>query len=221
MEEIWGECIPRSAATTLQTYILQLRRRIAAATPSDGDSPKGILATSYGGYRLVHGPESSDHDEFQSCARRGGIALEHGDARAASSLFQRALALWRGPALADVPVGPVLQVEIIGMEEARMQIIEQRMDADLLLGRHSSLVAELRTLTARHPLNENLCSQFMTALYRCGSPWRALEAFGAIRAHLRADLGVEPTSRLQRMQQAVLSGDPALERPDGHRLPTG
>ncbi|MEU5420544.1 AfsR/SARP family transcriptional regulator [Streptomyces sp. NPDC020667] len=142
--------------------------------------------------------------------------LEAGDPRAAARLLREALELWRGPALADTPHGPTLQLEAIGMEEDRMQVLEQRIRADLALGRYSGLIAELRVLTAQHALNENLSAHLMTALYHSGSPWRALEEFRRLRDTLARELGVEPTPRLQRLHQAVLSGDMALaERPEG------
>ncbi|MFF7365859.1 BTAD domain-containing putative transcriptional regulator [Streptomyces sp. NPDC008125] len=215
MEEIWGDTVPRSATTTLQTYILQLRRLIAAAIPADAQlSSKDVLATSYGGYRLTPVVGSYDCADFQDLAARGHLALEAGDARTASALLRRALELWRGPALADVPVGPVLELEVIGMEETRLQVLQERIEADLRLGAFTPLIAELRMLTARYPLNENLCAQLMTAFYRSGSPWRALEAFRRLRSRLSDELGVEPTPRLQRLHRAILSGDPDLEGPE-------
>ncbi|MCX4906894.1 AfsR/SARP family transcriptional regulator [Streptomyces sp. NBC_00878] len=214
IEEVWADAVPRSATTTLQTYILQLRRRIADALGhSPGVSPKDVLSTSYGGYRLVPAGLGNDLAEFHDLSARGARALEAGDASSASALLGAGLGLWRGPALADVPTGPALALEVIGMEEARLTALEQRIEADLRLGRHSSLLAELRMLSAGHPLSENLCAQLMTALYRAGSPWRALEEFRQLRGRLHAELGVEPTPRLQRLHQAMLDGDPALDGP--------
>ncbi|GGN33652.1 AfsR/SARP family transcriptional regulator [Streptomyces fuscichromogenes] len=208
MEEVWGDAVPRSAATTLQTYILQLRRQIAGTLPAGSAlTPKDVLATSFGGYRLTPGVESHDSAEFQRLALRGGAALEAGDPRAAADLLTRALNLWRGPALGDVPRGVVLELEAISMEESRMQVLEQRIEADLRLGRYSSLIAELRVLTARHPLNENLCAQLMTAFYCSGNTWRAMEEFRRLRDCVRRELGVEPSPRLQRMHQAVLNAE--------------
>ncbi|MFD7708260.1 BTAD domain-containing putative transcriptional regulator [Streptomyces sp. NPDC059785] len=219
IEEVWGDAVPRSAATTLQTYILQLRRRIRESLGDDpGISPKDVLSTCYGGYRLVPPHEGHDLAEFQDLLTRGTRALEAGDAAAASTLLGSGLMLWRGAALADVPTGLVLELEVIGMEEARMTALEQRVEADLRLGRHTSLLPELRMLTGRHPLNENLCAHLMTALYRAGSPWRALEEFRRLRARLNAELGVEPTPRLQRLHRAVLEGDPVLEALPGPAL---
>ncbi|MFE0043884.1 AfsR/SARP family transcriptional regulator [Streptomyces albireticuli] len=215
MEELWGDAVPRSAATTLQTYILQLRRRMAAALRDAPDSPartpKDVLATAFGGYRVAVTPESCDWSQFRRLAVQGHDALTAGDARSASAHLTRALALWRGPALVDVPVGRVLGLETLYMEETRMQALEERIEADLRLGYHASLLGELRTLVARHPLHENLCAQLMTALCRSGSPWRALQEFRQLRERLRRELGVEPSPRLQRLHQAVLSGAPELD----------
>ncbi|WP_328914222.1 MULTISPECIES: AfsR/SARP family transcriptional regulator [unclassified Streptomyces] len=213
MEEIWGEHIPRSATTTLQTYILQLRRKISpqlAGSPQT--SAKEVLSTVFGGYRLSR-PRVYDLDEFRRLAAQGAVALDVGDAQAASATLGRALALWREPALVDVPLGRVLGVEVLGIEEQRLQVLEQRIEADLLLGRDNALVSELRMLTAQHPLQESFCAQLMIALYRSGSPWRALDVFRQLRGTLNEELGVEPSPRLQRLHQAVLSGDPGLELP--------
>ncbi|MFI9364416.1 BTAD domain-containing putative transcriptional regulator [Kitasatospora sp. NPDC053057] len=212
MEEVWGHHIPRSAATTLQTYILQLRRKITAALPASAHrSAKEVLVTCFGGYQLAVRPDSCDLAEFERLAALGNTELDGGDPRVASVQLGRALALWRGPALVDVPIGRVLETEVLGMEETRMQVLEKRIEADLLLGRHQMLLGELRMLVAQHPMNENLCALLMTALYRSGSPWRALDAFRALRRTLIDELGVEPSGRLQRLHQAVLAGDPALE----------
>ncbi|MEU9155340.1 AfsR/SARP family transcriptional regulator [Streptomyces sp. NPDC048417] len=220
IEEVWGEAVPRSAATTLQTYILQLRRRIAAAYDRVDDlPPKEILTTTYGGYRLAVDSDSCDYRTFHDLVQRGSRALEADDALAASAHLGRALKLWRGPVLADVPIGPLLELEAVGMEEARLQALEQRITADLRLRRYGELIAELRVLTSRYPLNENFCAHLMTALYHSGSPWRALDEFRRLRACLHGELGVEPTSRLQRLHQAVLNGAPVPDGREARQLP--
>ncbi|WP_329495098.1 AfsR/SARP family transcriptional regulator [Kitasatospora herbaricolor] len=214
MEEAWGDDIPRSAATTLQTYILQLRKKITSVLGADsGESAKDVLATSLGGYQLRASRDRSDLAEFGRLANRGAADLEAGNDQQASDQLRRALALWRGPALVDVPVGRILSMEVLGMDEARMQVLEHRIEADLRLGMHTVLLGELRMLVAQHPMHENLCAQLMLALYRSGSPWRALEVFRQLRATLREELGVEPSPRLQRLHRAVLANDPALDLP--------
>ncbi|MGP4115172.1 AfsR/SARP family transcriptional regulator [Streptomyces sp. 4N509B] len=209
MEEIWGSRIPRSAQTTLQTYILQLRRRISAALP-DGSLPsaKEILATRFGGYQLAGSVSSNDLTTFRRMTAEGSAALEAGEAGRASDVLGRALDLWRGPALVDVPRGRILETESLGMDEARTHALELRIEADLRLGRHAELLGELRMLAAEHPLNENLCAQLMIALYRSGHTWRALEVYQRLRSTLVSELGVEPSVRLKRLHQLVLGGSP-------------
>jgi SARP family transcriptional regulator, regulator of embCAB operon len=173
MEEIWGEDIPRSAATTLQTYILQLRRKIAAAI--DGDparQAKDVLVTQHGGYLLQVQPGQVDAHEFSQLTASGRAAHEAGDHHAASELLGRALTMWKGSALVDVRIGTVLELEVLRMEEDRMAALERRIDADLVIGRHTEIVPELRVLAARHPMHENFCAQLMTALHRSGGAWR-------------------------------------------------
>ncbi|WUX71849.1 AfsR/SARP family transcriptional regulator [Streptomyces sp. NBC_01429] len=215
MEELWGDGIPRSAATTLQTYVLQLRRRIGAALgPDSGTAAKDILATRFNGYQLAGPVNSLDVREFHRSAEQGYAAMELGDFRSASVHLQRALRLWNGPALTDVPAGRVLKTELVGLEEARMRALGQRVEADLRRGRHTALVPELRTLTAQHPMDENLCAQLMTSLYRSGGTSRALAAFHRLRRTLIDELGIEPSPRLQRLYQAVLSNSLDLELPE-------
>ncbi|MGW2305583.1 AfsR/SARP family transcriptional regulator [Streptomyces sp. NPDC001809] len=223
MEEVWGERPPRSAATTLQTYILQLRRRIASAQQDDGErSAKSVLSTSFGGYLLDVPSDTSDWSEFGRLAARGTTALDVGDPLAATIAFGKALDLWRGPALVDVPKGQVLAAEVLGHEEAHMRVLEQRIEAELRLGRHASLVAELRVLCAKNPLHETLAGYLMVACYRSGNTWRALEVFQQLRKTLIEELGVEPSPRIQRLHQAVLACDPALDpATDPWRVPVG
>ncbi len=209
-EEIWGDYPPRSAGTTLQTYILQLRNLIAAAA-APGRDPKQVLSTRHCGYLLASQSSQNDVHEFGRLARAGRAAAETGDFRAASELLGRALALWRGSALVDVRMGRVLELEVTALEENRLGVLERRIEADLALDRHADILGELSTLAARYPMNENFCGHLMTALYRSGHVGRALETFQRLRSALRDELGVDPCPRLRRLQRAVLSGDPALD----------
>jgi SARP family transcriptional regulator, regulator of embCAB operon len=210
LEELWGDYPPRSSATTLQTYILQLRNKLAAAVPGD-PGVRQLLSTWHGGYLLDEAVCETDVDEFGRLVVAGRAAAERGNDRAASDQFGRALKLWRGPVLVDVPTGRVLELEATSLEETRLGVLERRIEADLALNRHADLLGELTLLTARNPMNENFCALLMIALYRSGHAGRALEAFQRLRAVLRDELGVEPCARLQRLQQAVLSRDPALD----------
>ncbi|MFB9388754.1 AfsR/SARP family transcriptional regulator [Streptomyces coeruleoprunus] len=221
VDELWGDDVPRSVSTTMQTYVLQLRRKIggalAAAAGETGAGPgldsKDVLSTCYGGYRLAAPERPSDAARFEQLAAQGATALEAGDARRAAAVLGRALELWQGDPLADVPVGRVLAMEVLALTEARARARELRIEADLRLGRHAALVGELRVLTAREPLHEGHCAQLMLALSRSGHPWRALEAFQRLRAALRDELGVEPSPRLQALHQQILTGAAEHELP--------
>jgi DNA-binding SARP family transcriptional activator len=217
VEELWGDYPPRSAAATLQNYILQLRSKIAAAMVHGGD-PKQLLSTRHCGYVLEPHAVRTDVEEFGRLARAGRRAAETGDHLTAADLLGRALALWRGRALADVRMGRVLELEATSLEETRLGVLERRIEADLALARHADMLGELSTLAVRHPMNENFCAYLMTALYRAGHAGRALDAFQRLRATLKEELGIEPCPRLHRLQQQVLSRDPSLE--DAHGLAT-
>ncbi|MFB7468868.1 BTAD domain-containing putative transcriptional regulator [Streptomyces sp. NPDC056224] len=215
MEELWGTDLPQSALTTLQTYILQLRRRLGTAMgpggPGGAGGVKDVLATRHGGYLLQISPESVDVHEYENLVARGHSDFERGDDEGAAAVLRAALALWKGPALVDVRVGPILEIEVMRLEESRLVTVERRIDVDLRLGRHTELLAELTELIARHPQHEGLHSQAMVALYRSGRQARALDVYRRLRARLIEDLGVEPSPQLQRLHQAMLTVDPALD----------
>ncbi|MGW1216646.1 AfsR/SARP family transcriptional regulator [Streptomyces sp. NPDC002499] len=212
MEEIWGARPPRSALTTLQTYILQLRRGLGAAMgASSPGSAKSVLATRHGGYLLQIAKSSVDVHEYERLAREGQEAFDLGDNEMSAQRFRAALDVWTGSALVDVRVGPILEIEVRRLEESRLVTLERRIDADLRLGRHAELIAELTDLTARHPQHEGLHSQVMVALYRSGRQAGALEIYRKLRKRLIDELGVEPSPQLQRLHQAVLAVNPQLE----------
>jgi len=210
MEELWGDDLPRSALATLQTYILQLRRVITAGRTDPRYRADHTLVTGRGGYLIKSSPEPTDLDEFTELAAAGAAAMDIHDPWAASTRYSRALALWRGPALADVPVGRVLGPEVLGLEQSHSHVLSRRIGADLQLGRHSRLIGELRTLVAERPLDEGLCAQYMLALGRDGRPGQAVSAYRALHRDLAEGLGTEPSARLQRLHHAALTGDPWL-----------
>ncbi|MGW0792274.1 AfsR/SARP family transcriptional regulator [Streptomyces sp. NPDC002911] len=221
MEELWGHEPPPSARTTLQTYILQLRRRLGTAMgPDVPGAAKDVLVTRHGGYLLQISPESVDAYQYERLVTEGRCAFEDGDDESSSHHFRRALDLWRGPALVDVRVGPVLEIEVLRLEESRLGTVERRIDADLRIGRHSELIAELTQLTAQHPQHEGLHSQAMVALYRSGRQAAALDVYRRLRTRLINELGVEPSPQVQRLHQAILAVDPKLDVVAGARRST-
>lgn len=218
MEELWGAKPPQSALATLQTYILQLRRRLGSAMGPDAPgTAKEVLATRHGGYAMETTAESVDVHAYDRLVAEGRSAFEAGDDAGAADRFDQALTLWRGPALVDVRVGPVLKIEVMCLEESRLCTVAQRIDANLRLGRHTELIPELTELTARHPQHEVLHSQAMVALYRSGRQASALEVYRRLRIRLVEELGVEPSPQVQRLHQAMLTGDPQLDVAAGPR----
>ncbi|MFC4947377.1 AfsR/SARP family transcriptional regulator [Pseudonocardia sp. GCM10023141] len=203
IDELWAERPPRSARTTLQTYVLQLRRRMAAALP--GGDAGAVLVTAFGGYRLDVAAVDVDALRYQRLARDGQHAADAGDHDGAVRLLGAALAEWYGPALVDVPAGPTLGVEVTRLEESRLAAMESRIAAELHRGRHLAVLGELAQLSHRHPLHENLSALHITALSRAGRPTQALDAFRRLRSALVSELGIEPSAPLQRLHRAILA----------------
>lgn len=212
MEELWGAEPPRSAATTLQTYILQLRRKLRAAFKSgrQGEANE-VLVTRHGGYLLDVDPGSVDSLEFDRMTQAGYSAFDSGAMGPASALLASALDQWRGPALVDVRCGRHLSIEATRLEECRLGVLERRIRADLQLGRHHELIGELSALVGVHPLHESMHAHLMLALHRDGRPSRALEVYRGLREILVEELGLEPSAQLQRLQQAILRSDARLD----------
>ncbi|MER5466815.1 AfsR/SARP family transcriptional regulator [Streptomyces sp. NPDC002668] len=212
-EELWGENPPRSARTTLQTYVLQLRELISTAlkgAPADNRprTAKDVLITSPGGYLLNSGGGSSDVREFERLAGLGYRAMDAGDFPGAARQLRDSLALWSGSAFADVQAGPQLDMEIRRLEETRLCALDQRIEADLRLGRHRELLGELTVLVSRYRTHENLHGQFMLALHRSGRRSEALHVYQRLRAALVRELGLEPSAALRRLQRSILMAGP-------------
>jgi DNA-binding SARP family transcriptional activator len=228
IDELWAGRPPRSARTTLQTYVLQLRDLItlaleketaAESAASQPRSAKDILVTAPGGYMLVSGGGSSDVREFERLAGMGYRALDVEDFKGASRLLREALGLWTGSAFADVQAGAQLEMEARRLEESRLCALDQRIEADLRLGRHRELLAELTVLTSRYRTHENLHAQFMLALHRSGRRGEALDAYHRLRNTLVRDLGLEPSARLRRLQRSILVSAQEVPSTAEHRVP--
>ena len=202
IDALWGRRPPSTASKAVQGYVSHLRRAL-------GD---GVLITKPPGYVLRVDVASIDAERFERQAAEGRRALEDADPGGALANLDAALALWRGPALADFTFNDFAQSEIQRLAERRLETQEDRIEALFELGRHGGLVAELEALVAAHPGRERLRAQSMLALYRSGRQADALEVFrdGRRRA---AELGLDPGPNLVRLERAILNHDPSLESP--------
>lgn len=203
VEALW-DVPPASAGENLRLYVYQLRRALG-----DGDR---ITRHPFGYAMTVHSGEL-DAQRFDDGAVEGGRALAAGDAARASELMTAALSLWRGPAYGDLAETPMIRQAALRLEEARLRVTEQRVTADLKLGRHAELVSELADLGHAHPYREGVRALLMIALYGTGRQAEALEVFRETRALLVEQLGVEPGPELQQLHNAMLRGDERLARP--------
>jgi DNA-binding SARP family transcriptional activator len=201
IDELWGEQPPATAAHTIQVYVSQLRKLLAA---------DDVLVTRSPGYMLRVEPDQLDLHRFEARLEEGRAALGQGEAEAAAGLLREALALWRGDALADFSFEPFAQAAISRLEELRLAAVEDRIDADLALGRHADVVGELATLIRAHPLRERPRAQSMLALYRAGRQAEALQAYQEARRVLVDELGIEPSPALQELEKAILNQDASL-----------
>lgn len=202
IEELWGAEPPASAITTAQTYIYLLRRAFANREVTPGGD---WLVTTAPGYLMRLRPEQLDAHEFELASAEGRQLLEEGQTEQATQTLRRALALWRGPGLANVLTGRLLEAHAIHLEEERLRTLELRILADAELGRHHALIGELRALVTTYPLNEWFHGQLIAALSRSGRRSDALQAYQSLRVVLRDELGMDPQPELQRLQHDVLS----------------
>jgi DNA-binding SARP family transcriptional activator len=208
IEELWGDAAPKTVNAVLNVYLTRLRRLLADGTGEQ------LLLTQAAGYVLSVRPEELDARRFEALLERGRRELASGETEQASLTLRDALALWRGPALADLAFEPFAQTEIARLEELRLTAHEARIEADFALGRQDSLVAELETLVAAHPYREGLRAQLMLALYRSGRQAEALETYRRARRTFSEELGIDPSPRLQELEGAILR---AMSRRLKHR----
>lgn len=207
IDEVWGDSPPESAVNMLQGYVSHLRKTLE---PGSRRGEHELLLSRPPGYVLQIRPDQLDAERFEQLTREGRQLLNDGDVDAAANRLRTALALWRGGALDDLAYETFARADIERLEELRLQALEDRVDADLALGRHRALVGELRELVDLHPLRERLRAQLMTALYRSSRQADALEVYRDGRRALRNELGIEPGPALRELEQAILRQDPAL-----------
>jgi DNA-binding SARP family transcriptional activator len=202
IDELWAAEPPETAGKALQVYVSRLRRVL------DAD---GLLVTRPPGYALDLGPHELDLHQFERLRTEARQATADGDQRAAAEKLREALSLWRGPPLADLAFEPFAVVETARLEELRLTTTEERIEADLALGRHADVIGELEALVTEHPLRERPRAQLMLALYRARRQAEALAAYQAARRALVEELGLEPSPELQELERRILRQDPSLD----------
>lgn len=214
VDELWVTRPPRSAAGTLQSYVLTIRNLIRRALQAGHDDRgHGVLVTRPTGYVLRVEQDAVDVVRYERLAAAGRAASAVGDFVRAARLLRAALHQWRGPALMDVPIGPRLEIETVRLAETRLSNLVARIDAELCLGRHHEVLGDLAALAARHPFMDDVRAQHMLALYRAGRSGQALAAYHEMSTTMRTQLGVDPSWRLRHLHQAILAGDPVLDDP--------
>ena len=197
--DLWGESAPASATGSLQNTVSALRKLLG----------RDVLLTQTPGYRLAVRRDDVDSNRFERLLRDARDAEPATRAR----LLGEALELWRGPALADLEDEDFARLEAARLDELRVAAQQERIDAELRLGRHAAVVGELEQLVGLHPLREPLRGQLMLALYRCGRQAEALEVYRAARLALSDELGLDPSPELQELERRILRQDPELDAP--------
>ncbi|WP_225846201.1 AfsR/SARP family transcriptional regulator [Streptomyces sp. HPF1205] len=212
MGELWDSNPPRSAAATLQTYVSQLRRFLAAAADGERreDLAGQVLLTEPGGYVLRSPQALVDFARFEQKVGQGRLEAARHNYDAAAACLRDATSGWTGQVLENVAHGPVVEVQVRRLEQLWLSSVEQRFEIELRLGRHREILPDLTGVAAANPLHENLHGQLMTALHRSGRRAAALESFRALRGRLVDELGLEPTDHLERLHQEILAN---------HRVP--
>lgn len=206
MERLWQDRFPRDARASLQTHLARLRR-----TLGEGHEDTRVIHTSPGGYLIKVDTEHLDLLRYRSLLDRASQASSAGEPAEEARLLQEALALWRGPALADIASDSLLREEVPQLTEEWFKTLHRRFDVELMLGNHAEIVADLHRLMLRHPMRERLCGQLMIALFRCGRQVEALKAYASVATLLRNEYGLDVGDELTRLHRAVLTGDPVLE----------
>ncbi|MGW4104197.1 BTAD domain-containing putative transcriptional regulator, partial [Streptomyces sp. NPDC004976] len=218
---VWGEEPPTAAVSVLRTYVSRLRK-ILEPGRNQGEPPR-LLVSVGDGYLLRIQEDALDLAVFERRVAEARKRQTEGELSAAAELLHTALGAWQGPALAGLP-GPLAESECSWLDEQRFAALETRLDIDVSLGRHDTVVPELLSLVHRHPLRERLSGLLMLALYRSGRQAEALAAYQGARDALVAELGVEPGTPLQDLHDRILAADPTLlpappPAPDRHSRP--
>jgi DNA-binding SARP family transcriptional activator len=201
-DQLYAGRAPVTAATQVHRQISELRKALGERARLETRSP---------GYVIHVAPEQLDLNRFEQLTEQAGRALERGEVQAALDLQREGLALWRGPVLADLDHEPFAQVAIARLRELQLAAVEQRLDAELALGRHREIVGELEELAADNPVHEAVAARLMLALYRSGRQAEALEIYRRTRQTLVDDFGIEPGRELHELEREILNHDTSLD----------
>ena len=200
VDDLWGMNPPDTAPKMVQIHVSALRKVL----------PADVLVTRAPGYAVDLPRDAVDAFRAEDALRAGRDTLAAGDAHGASEALAGALALWRGPALEEFGE-PFAEGEARRLAELRLALTEERLAADLALGRHADAIREIEALVAAEPLRERLRELQMVALYRSGRQAEALAAYQDAFRALNEELGIEPSARLRELERAVLRQDPSLD----------
>ena len=210
---MWGAERPSTIAAALNVHLSKIRKLVAAG------GADAALVTELHGYALRIDPERLDVHRFERLGREGRQALLAGRPEEANAILERALALWRGPPLAELELDASVGGALGRLCELRLSALEDRFEAGLQAGRHTELAAELEEFVREHPLRERARAELMLALYRSGRQSEALHAYRDVRVLLAEELGLDPGPELQRLEKAILVQDPSLIVSKPRRLP--
>ncbi|MEU9736029.1 BTAD domain-containing putative transcriptional regulator [Streptomyces sp. NPDC048002] len=208
LETVWGEDLPAAAVSVLRTYVSRLRKVLEPGR--DVPASERVVVSVGDGYLVRTSEGALDLTVFEQRVARAKKLRAAGRVLDAAELLHTALDGWQGTALAGVP-GPFAEAERSRLAEARLAVLEARLDADLELGRHGEVIAELLSLTGSHPLRERLCHLLMLALYRSGRQAEALESYRRTRGLLAAELGIDPGAPLKDLHERILAADASLD----------
>jgi predicted ATPase/DNA-binding SARP family transcriptional activator/class 3 adenylate cyclase len=216
VDALWKDSPPRTATKTFRSYVSRLRRAVAEA-----GADKAEIETVPGGYRLLLEPDELDVARVEQLLDEARAAVAQGDPTWAAVVLAEAARTWRGQPLGDLADEHWAIADANRLAELRLVILEERVDAELACGRHSSLVAELESLCTTYPLRERFWAQHIVALYRSGRQAEALRVYQRLRGTLADELGLEPSPELQALERAVLAQDPTLAwQPSGGTAPS-
>jgi DNA-binding SARP family transcriptional activator len=205
VEELWDGVPPSAATAALRVYVSRLRKLLSTA------GHEALLVTHPSGYRLDVPDGAIDLARFERLADDARAQLAEGNADRAAGEFRAALALWRGTAFADISNTQAAAVEAARLDEVRLELFEDCIDAELACGRHRRVLSELQAAVAANPLRERLWAQRMTALYRSGRQPEALAAFQEYRTYLAEELGLDPSREITDLHEAILTRSAELD----------